>query len=149
MTLIKRNTGLFPSTPSFFDDFLTKDFINWGMSPSRTSSLPAVNIHEEEGKYTVEVAVPGLKKDDFHVEIDNNILTISTEKEDRNEDRDQKGNYTRREFSYTSFSRSFTLPEEVIEVDKVNARYENGVLSLDLPKKEAAKPKPVKTIKIS
>jgi HSP20 family protein len=149
MTLMKRNGGFFPSMPSFFDDFLTRDLMNWGVNPSRSQMVPAVNILEDEHKYSVEVAAPGLKKDDFKVEIDNNVLTISSEKEEKHEEKDEHGNYTRREFSYASFNRSFNLPDDVIEVDKVNAKYENGVLKLDLPKKEAARPKPVKTIKIS
>ncbi len=148
MTLVKRNTGLFPSVPSFFDDFFTRDLFDWPKS-NIGASLPAVNIRENEDNYEVEVAAPGLAKDDFHVELNNNVLTISSKKEEKSEEKDKDGNYTRREFSYTSFERSFTLPQDVVDVDKINAKYKDGVLYLALPKKEEAKPKPVKTIKIS
>lgn len=148
MTLVKRNTGFFPSVPSFFDDFFTRDLFDLPKS-NLSASLPAVNIRENDENYEVEVAAPGLSKDDFHIELNNNVLTISSKKEEKNEEKDQDGNYTRREFSYSSFQRSFTLPQDVVDVDKINAKYKDGVLSLALPKKEEAKPKPVKTIKIS
>ncbi len=148
MTLIKRTNNLFPAVPSFFDDFFTRDLFEWPKS-TVGSSVPAVNIKEEDEGYTVEVAAPGLAKEDFNVELDNNVLTISSKKEIRNEEKDEEGNYTRREFSYTSFQRSFTLPGDVVDTDKINASYKDGVLHLSLPKREEAKPKPVKTIKIS
>ncbi len=147
MTLIRRTNNLFPSVPSFFDDFFTKDLVNWSNSNNGFgSSLPAVNIKEDEDGYTVEVAVPGLKKSDFNIELENDVLTISSEKEVKNESKDE--GYTRREFGYSSFKRSFTLPENKIDGEKVKANYVDGVLNIALPKREEAKPKPVKTIKI-
>ncbi len=145
MTLVKRSNNLFPS---FFDDFLTRDLFEW---PKTTvgQSVPAVNIKEVNDKYEVEIAAPGLSKDDFNVELKNNVLTISSHKEERNEEKDETTGYSRREFSYSSFERSFSLPENVVDVDKINAKYKDGVLHLDLPKKEEAKPKPIRTIKIS
>lgn len=148
MTLVKRNTGLFPSIPSFFDDFFTRDLFEFPKT-SMNASLPAVNIRENDENYEVQVAAPGLTKDDFNIELNNNVLTISSKQEVKNEEKDEDGNYTRREFSYTSFQRSFTLPQDVVDVEKINAKYKDGILSLSLPKKEEAKPKPVKTIKIS
>lgn len=148
MSLVKRNSGLFPSIPSFFDDFFTRDLFEWPKS-SWGASLPAVNIREGDENYEVEVAAPGLTKDDFNIELNNNVLTISSKKEMKNEEKDEEGNYTRREFSYTSFERSFTLPQDVVDLEKINASYKDGILHLSLPKKEEAKPKPVKTIKIS
>ncbi len=145
MTLVKRTNNLFPS---FFDDFLTRDLFEWPKSNVETS-VPAVNIKEVDDKYEVEVAAPGLSKDDFNVELNNNVLTISSHKETKNEKRDEGTGYSRREFSYSSFERSFSLPENVVDVDKINAKYKDGVLHLDLPKKEEAKPKPIRTIKIS
>jgi len=148
MTLIKRSDNLFPSFPSFFDDFLTRDLFDWPKLSVGTS-VPAVNIKENENGYEVEVAAPGLSKDDFHVELDNNVLTISSEKEIKNEEKDKEGNYTRQEFSYSTFRRSFTLPNDVVDIEKIDAKYKDGVLRLSLPKREEAKPKPIKTIKIS
>lgn len=148
MTLVKRNTGLFPSIPSFFDDFFTRDLFEWPKA-NLGASLPAVNIRENDEDFEVEVAAPGLTKEDFNIELNNNVLTISSQKEVKNEEKDEEGKYTKREFGYTSFQRSFTLPQHVVDTDKINAKYKDGILHLSLPKKEEAKPKPVKTIEIS
>ena len=148
MTLIKRSNGLFPSVPSFFDDFLTKDVFDWSnANRSYGSSLPAVNIKEDSDNFEVEVAVPGLKKDDFNIELENDVLTISSEKERKTESKEDK--YVRREFQYSSFKRTFSLPENVVNGDMVEANYTNGVLHILLPKKEEVKPKPAKTIQIA
>lgn len=148
MTLIKRNTGLFPSVPSFFDDFFTKDLVGFSnLNKSYNATMPAVNIREDENSFKVEVAAPGLEKNDFKVEVKNDILTISSEKEVKSELDEQ--NFRRKEFSYSSFKRTFSLPEHEIDVDNVNANYENGVLHIALPKREEAKPKPAKVIKIA
>ena len=148
MTLIKRSNGLFPSVPSFFDDFLTKDVFDWSnANRSYGSSLPAVNIKEDSDNFEVEVAVPGLKKDDFNIELENDVLTISSEKERKTESKEDK--YVRREFQYSSFKRTFSLPENVVNGDMVEANYRNGVLHILLPKKEEVKPKPAKTIQIA
>lgn len=109
-------------------------------------SLPMVNIKETAEAYFVEMAVPGLKKSDFQIDIDNQVLSISTEMKEESEEKD--GNYTRREFGYSSFKRSFTLPETVDE-GNIRANYNEGILSIHLPKKEEAKQKPARTIKIS
>jgi len=147
MTLIRRTNGLFPSVPSFFDDFFTKDVYDWSNSnKAYGASLPAVNIREDDNGFEVEVAVPGLKKEDFNIKIENDILTISSENESKPESEDNA--YKRREFHYSSFKRTFTLPENLVDSDKVKANYVDGVLHVSLPKKEEAKPKPVRTIKI-
>ncbi len=109
-------------------------------------SLPMVNIKETADAYFVEMAVPGLKKSDFHIDLDNQTLSISTEIEEDNEH--SETNYTRREFGYASFKRSFTLPETVDEA-KIKAKYDEGILRIQLPKKEEAKQKPIRSIKIS
>jgi len=93
------------------------------------------------------MAAPGMNKEDFKVELDGNVLTISSEKQNENEVKDGE-RYSRREFSYQSFQRSFQLPKEVVDADKIEAKYENGVLKLVVPKKEEAKPRPPKTIQI-
>ena len=91
---------------------------------------------ENKNHYEVSLAAPGMRKDDFHIDVDGNLLTISAEKEEKKEQNDNR--YTRTEFNYTSFSRSFTLPEGVNK-DKIDASYDNGLLKLVLPKTEEAK----------
>ena len=108
--------------------------------------VPAVNITENEKEFRIEMAAPGLERKDFKVEVDNGILFISAEKEE--ESKEEKKNYTRREYAYNSFSRSFSLPENS-EPDRMDAKYENGVLSITLPKKEVTALKPAKEIKVS
>lgn len=145
MTLVKRTNGLFPNVPSFFDDFFVKDLMGWSNANNAYgASLPAVNIRQDENSFEVEVAAPGLSKEDFKVQVENDVLTISSEKENENQDR----GYTRREFGYGSFKRTFTLPENQVDVEKVNASYNNGILHILLPKREEVKPKPARTIKI-
>ena len=123
--------------PLFFDDFL-KPLNEWfdGGSFSRTLNVPAVNIVEHKDYYQVSMAVPGMKKDDFNIDVDGNLLIISSEKEENKEEKEKQ--YTRKEYNYSSFSRSFTLPEE-INAEKIEAKYEEGVLKLSLPFKEGSK----------
>jgi HSP20 family protein len=120
--------------PAFFDDFFRpwNDWIGMG----RSITTPAVNIKENKNNYEVSVAVPGLKKNDINIDVEENMLTISCEKEESKEEKDER--YTRKEYNYTSFSRSFTLPEEVIK-EKIEAAYEDGVLRITLPKTEETK----------
>jgi len=133
--------------PSAIEDFFDDDFFFPGMFNRQTGkNTPAVNVAETEKEYRVEVAAPGLEKKDFKVELDENVLTISSEKEEKREDKEE--NYTRREFSYTSFSRSFTLPEEVNK-DKIKAEHKDGVLTIHIPKVTEAKSKLKKLIQIS
>jgi HSP20 family protein len=147
MTLVKRTNNLFPSVPSFFDDFFVKDLMGWSNNTdSYGKTLPAVNIKEDEERFEVEVAAPGLSKNDFKVEVEHDVLTISAEKEVKNDEKSE--NYFRKEFSYSSFRRTFSLPENAVDVDSVKASYNNGVLHILLPKREEVKPKPAKTIKI-
>ena len=133
--LTKTNEGRIPSV---FNDFFKPwnewfdDSGFWG----RTMNVPAVNITEHKNEYKVELAVPGMKKDDFKIDVDGNMLTISSETEETKEERDKK--FTRKEYNYSSFSRSFTLPEE-INREKIDAKYEEGVLKISLPRKEEPK----------
>ncbi len=99
-------------------------------------NVPAVNITEKKDEYQVSLAAPGMRKDDFKIDVEGNMLTISSEKEENKEEKDKK--FTRKEYSYSSFSRSFTLPEE-INKEKIEAKYEDGVLKIALPRKEEAK----------
>jgi len=101
----------------------------------RQLTSPKVNITDDKNSYNLELAAPGLQKKDFKIDVNGNVLTISAQKEERKEEKEDK--YTRQEYNYSSFSRSFTLPEEV-QQDKIDAIYENGVLKLALPKNEKA-----------
>ncbi len=122
--------------PSLFDDFF-RPFNFWDSDfLTRTLTMPAVNIDENKDQYELSLAVPGMKKDDLNLKLDGNMLTISCEKEEKSEMKQMNG--YRNEFNYSSFSRSFALPDEVIK-DKIDARYEDGVLKVSLPKKEEAK----------
>lgn len=147
MTLVRRSSGLFPSVPSFFDDFFTRDVFDWSnANNAQGGSLPAVNIKEDDDNFNVEVAVPGMSKEDFKIELENDVLTVSSEKEAKNES--DENNYKRREFRYSSFKRTFSLPENKVDGDKVEASYTDGVLYITLPKREEVKPKPVRKIQI-
>lgn len=128
--------------PALFDDFFrpwNEWFDNGGNIRGRVLSVPAVNITENKDDYLVSLAVPGMKKDDFKIDVEGNMLTISSKKEETKEETDKK--FTRKEYSYSSFSRSFTLPEAVNK-EKIEAKYEDGVLNLSLPRREEVK-KPV------
>lgn len=149
MTLMRRANSGWPSNlNTFFDDFLTKDFFSpkWSEFSTTGTTIPAVNIVETSDDFQVEMAAPGMNKNDFHVELDNDVLIISSEKQDNREESEMS--YSRREFSYQSFSRKFHLPNTV-ETDKIKAKYNDGVLRLVIPKKEEAKQKPVRQISIS
>jgi HSP20 family protein len=133
-----------------FDDFFSRDLWNWGLanSSSTNTTVPLVNIKETNENFEVEMAAPGMDKNDFKVELDGNLLTIVSEKNEENEVKEGE-RYSKREFSYQSFQRSFQLPKDVVDADKIEAKYENGVLKLIVPKKEEAKPRPPKMIQIN
>jgi HSP20 family protein len=124
--------------------------MNWGLSNNSitNTTIPAVNIRETNDNFVVEMAAPGMTKEDFRIELDGNLLTISSEKEDQKEEKEGE-RYTRKEFSYQSFQRSFQLSKDVVDADKIEARYEHGMLHLVIPKKEHAKQKPPRMIQIS
>lgn len=144
--LAKRNENYLPS---FFDRFLNNELMDWGHSnfSGTNSSLPMVNVKETADDFVIELAAPGMDKKDFKIKFKNNVITISSERE--NEKEEKKENYTRREFSYQSFQRSFTVPENAINGDKIEAKYNNGILHVTLPKREEVKPQPEREIKIS
>ncbi|RKS25622.1 HSP20 family protein [Flavobacterium endophyticum] len=149
MTSLRRNGLQYPSFPALFDDALSRELFNWGNNnySSTRTTVPSVNISENAENFEVEVAAPGMEKTDFNIRLDNNILTISSAKERQEETK--QDNYTRREFSYQSFQRSFELPKNVVDDEGINARYENGLLRLTIPKKEEAKQKAPRMIEIS
>lgn len=131
--------------PSFLDDFFGLDryparYVNNGFK-----SLPAVNISEGENEFTIEVAAPGLEKKDFKIDIENDVLTIASLREDNKEE--THDHYTRQEFRYCNFSRSFNLPDTV-DAENISAAHKNGILNVSIPKKEEAKAKPARQIAI-
>jgi HSP20 family protein len=149
MLLTKRNDWAYPATlPQFLDNFFDREFFDWNnRNHSETgTTLPAINVQENVEGFTVEMAAPGMKKEDFKIELNNNLLTISSEKREENKE-NTKGTYSRKEFSYQSFVRSFALPN-IADGEKIEAKYADGVLHISIPKKEEAKPKPVKMIQI-
>lgn len=148
--LIRRNS-MFPAFNNLFDDFFSKDLFDWNDKnfTAMGTTLPSVNVKETENEFEIALAAPGMKKEDFKIELDKHLLTISCEQKEEKEEKDEKGRYTRREFNYQSFSRSFTLPAEVVESDKIGASYKDGILHINVPKKEAAKPQPAKSIAVN
>ncbi|GGW65904.1 HSP20 family protein [Winogradskyella epiphytica] len=137
----------FPTWSSWIDEMFNRELPSVFTSNFNTGmSSPKVNIKETEDAFEVEMAVPGLNKSDFKIDLDNDTLSISTEVKEEKEHTEE--NYTRREFGYSSFKRVFTLPESINE-DHINAKYENGILNIHLPKKEEVKQKPVRSIEIS
>ncbi len=146
MLPIKRN--LLPTVSRFIDDDWNSLF-DWNKKdfsfPSMT--LPAVNVKETKEDFVLEIAAPGMKKEDFKIELKDNILTVKSDFE--NEKIEKEGEkYTRKEFSYHSFQRSFNLNDQVVDDAKISAVYQDGILSLTLPKKEEVKEKPARSILI-
>lgn len=146
MTLVKFKRNQHPFASNIFNVF--DDFFNHtGFHPDPFKNrVPAVNISEEDHQYMIEVAAPGLTKSDFNVALDQDVLTISAAKKEESSDDGEA--YTRKEFNYTSFSRSFNVPD-TIDREKIAAKYSDGILHLTLPKKEVAKKEGPATIKIS
>ncbi|MCF6169689.1 MAG: Hsp20/alpha crystallin family protein [Bacteroidales bacterium] len=144
MKLVKRNADL--GLPTLWEDLFNNDVFNFPSFVARGTTVPAVNISETDNDYTVEMAVPGMKKSDFNINLDHNSLTISSQQQVEKEEKAK--NFTKKEFSYRSFERSFTLPETV-DQEKISAKYTDGVLKVVLPKKEEAKAQPAKMIKVS
>ena len=145
MNLVKRNNpnaaALFPS---LLEELFRPDWMG-GVQNGNTLNVPPVNIRETDTTYEVELSAPGKSKEDFNIELDENVLTISSEQ--KSESKTEDGRFTRKEFSYSSFRRAFTLPETVNE-DEIRASYDNGILRISLPKREEALPKPKRSIDI-
>ena len=138
---------MIPPWTSFIDELFNDEMSSFkNMDFNKVISSPKVNIKESVDGYTLEMAAPGFKKSDFVIYLENENLSISAEI--KTEEEQTKDNYTRKEFGYASFERTFILPDTV-EEDKIEASYTGGILSLSIPKKEEAKPKPARTIKIS
>lgn len=141
-------TSLLPTVSRFFDDDWNNLF-DWSNRPFtlNQSTLPSVNIQENADNFVVEMAAPGMKKEDFQVELYNNVLTIRSQMKDKKTE--EAENYTRKEFSFQSFQRSFNLNNNIVDDTSIEANYKDGILRLILAKKEEAKEKPTRLIKIS
>ena len=149
MTLVKRNGQVNNQLPTLWEDFFNRDVFNWGSNySSHSSNVPAVNIRETPDLFLVEMAAPGMEKKDFKIELDGNTLTISSEKQSQ-QVQNESEIYSRKEFNYQSFYRTFHLPKDVVDSEKIKARYENGLLNLEIPKREEVKQKPARNIEIS
>lgn len=150
MSIVKRNNGsLLPASPrTLFDDFFSRELFNWSNNnfSSTHTSIPSVNIKETADHFEVEVAAPGMEKQDFQVTLEGNLLTISSSRKNQKDDHDT--NYTRREFSYQAFQRSFELAKNVVDEENIEAKYENGVLKLTIPKTDEAKKQAPRLIEI-
>jgi HSP20 family protein len=131
--------------PAYWDDFFNDRFYKNFHTSSYQNQTPAVNVVEEDKAYKIEMAVPGLSRKDFHIEVEDDVLTISTEKKENK--KDQQSNYLRREFNYQSFKRSFQLPESV-DQNNIKASHDSGVLTLHLSKKEEVLQKAPKQIEV-
>ena len=132
--------------PSYLNGFFGKDLFHEFNNPAFAGTVPAVNVVESKEGFRIEVAAPGLQKSDFKLNLEKNQLTNSAEKEQKEENTNEK--YTRKEFKYTSFQRTFTLPNTV-DGDRIEANYADGILSIALPKREEAKEKPARLIEIA
>lgn len=135
--------------PDLFDRFFENELFDWANRDysNTNTTVPSVNIKESDSSFEVTMAAPGLSKADFNVEVNHNVLTISSEKKTENEATENE-RFTRREYSYQSFSRSFTLPNTV-EGDKIKAKYEDGILTVHLPKRQEAIEKKIRKIDIA
>jgi HSP20 family protein len=140
MTLVRFNSAM-PELANIMNNIFDR-------SPLYTEAAgkPAVNIAQNEDQYVLEFAVPGYKKEDFKVEINNHVLTVSAQ---LNESVDNDNRFTHREFSVKPFSRVFNLNKHQVDESSVEARYENGILTLHIAKREEAKPKPARTIEVA
>ena len=150
MTTIKRAGTNYTTLPDLVNELITKDLWNYGLDNNSVTgtTIPAVNIRETDDSFLVEMAAPGLKKEDFKIELSGNTLTITS---DKNQEELNKADerFVKREFSYQSFNRVFTLSKDVVDSEGIQARYQNGVLELVIPKKEEAKKKGPRTIQIA
>lgn len=142
MNTLSKNTAVYPS---IFDTFFGKEVLRDFHLPAHSGNAVAVNIAQNESGYRIEIAAPGLKKGDFKLNLESNQLTISGQKEEKEEINDEK--FIRREFKYNSFQRTFTLPN-TIDTEKIEALYEDGILQIKIPVREEVKPKPAREIEI-
>ncbi len=144
MTLIRRVNNNYPTFRNWMDDFMGT--VDNSVNFWNKENVPAVNIAESDDNFKIEFAAPGLTKADFKINLDNDVLIVKSEKEVNEEE--SKTNYTRKEFNFSSFQRTFTLPDSA-DGERIMAEYKEGILSIDIPKKEEAKVKPARDIEIA
>ncbi len=140
--MIRRHSCL----PGSANEYIGKDLLQDFFATTTNYNMPAVNITESKDDFKINVAAPGLSKEDFKIDLHNKTLTLSTEKKENSEESNEK--FTRREFSYSSFKRSFGLPD-MVDSENINATYKDGILMIEIPKREEAKEKPARQITIS
>ncbi len=146
MTLVRRNNYMMPELGSLINNVFRNEFFNSDVAEDDVATLPAVNVKENEDNFIIEVVAPGFKKDNFNVSIDKGVLTISATEEEKKEEK--KENFTKREFNYSSFTRSFRLPDNVIDESTIKGNYKDGILEVFLGKREEVKPKPKRMIEV-
>lgn len=147
-TALRTNGNSFPTLPSLIEDFFNRNWMDTSTGNRiMSSTMPAVNIYEDNNAFQIEVAAPGLKRDNFNIQLDNYVLTISAERQE--EDQKENDQFKRREFFYGSFERTFALPENKVDGEKIEAKYVDGILHITVPKKEEARQKPARQISIS
>jgi HSP20 family protein len=142
MNTLTRKNRIIPSLNSFFNDDLRKDLYDWNEKNflSVGDTLPSANVKDSEDEIRIDLAVPGMKKDDFKIQFKNNILSISSEKKDEKTEQDDEGNFLRKEFNYEAFCRTFQLPDNINE-KSINAAYADGILHIEIGKKIIDSPK--------
>lgn len=150
MTLVKNhNKSSMQRWNNPFDRLFRNDYLDlWNQDVTET--IPSINITEEKNNYVVEMAAPGLKKEDFNIDVDKDLITISCEKESESrsgDGKDNNGSYSRREYNYSSFSRSFTLPENA-DGQKIKAKYTDGILRMEIAKNEDSQKSKTQKIKV-
>ncbi len=145
MRLVRFNNG-YSQPNNLLNHLFGNELVNGSelLKGGQYFDTPKVNIQENDDAFTIEVAAPGYRKEDFNVELDNNLLTISAVKEEKEE----SNKYSHYEFTYGSFKRSFTLPKDKVKASKIEAKYEDGILNILMPKKEEAKAQPKRLIDI-
>lgn len=136
-----------PRDPIFMNDFMEKTWLDLlhNKKPGENKTIPAVNIIETEEEFRIEIAAPGMSKKDFNINVENDKLMVSS---DLAKEEKEGETYSRREFNYASFQREFNFPNELVDENKINATYEDGILHIVLPKKEESKPKPSRNIEV-
>lgn len=143
MSIVRRDSML----PGYLDRFFNRDVFSWDSSfIGEGQTLPAVNIKETDDSFHVEMAAPGMKKDDFKIQLEGTALSISAKHQTESDE--AEGDYSRKEFSYRSFERTFHLPKDVVDSENIKAKYEDGILKVEVPKREEARQKPPRMISI-
>ncbi len=142
MAITRFNGGMTPRVSKMLEDFFNDDFF---VNRHPTYNLPQVNVIESDDQFRIDVAAPGMERDDFELKVEQNVLKVKAERHHEEEERDEK--YTRREFTYGVFERTFSLPDSV-DYDQIHAKYDKGILHITLAKREEAKAKPPRLIEI-